>query len=147
MKKYVEAVKVPYITRQKADLKLPDGQGLLLVFDNFKAQITSSILTLLDSHYVNVVLIPANCTHRLLPMDLSVNKAAKDFLHLQFKDWYAHEVGSDLEEGNSSMVDLKLSRIKLFHAQWLVALYHHIKSNPDIVKTCFKKQEFRIACH
>ena len=139
MKEYIEAVIVPYISRQKADLKLPDNQGSLLIFDNFKAQITSSILTLLDSHYVNVVLIPANCTDRLQPMDLSVNKAGKDFLRSQFKDWYAHEVCSNLEEDDSSMVDLKLSRIKPLHAQWLVALYNHIKSNPDIVKNGFKK--------
>ena len=83
----------------------------MLIFDNFKAQITSSLLTLLDSHYVNIVLIPANCTDRLQPMDLSINKAAKDFLRLQFKDWYAHEVCSNLEENDSSMVDVKLSRI------------------------------------
>lgn len=139
MKEYVEAVILPYISRQKADLKLPDDQGSLLIFDNFKAQITSSILTLLDSHYVNVVLIPANCTDRLQPMDLSVNKAAKDFLRSQFRDWYAHEVSSNLEEEDSSIVDLKLSRIKPLHAQWMVALYNHIKSNPDIVKNSFKK--------
>ena len=71
MKKYVEAVIVPFITRQKANLKLPDGQGLLLVFNNFKAQITSSIL---NSHYVSAVLILANCTDCLRPMDQSVNK-------------------------------------------------------------------------
>lgn len=139
MKEYVEAVIFPYIRRQKANLKLPDDQGSLLIFDNFKAQITSSILTLLDSHYVNVVLIPANCTDRLQPMDLSVNKAAKDFLRSQFTDWYAHEVCSNLEEEDSSIVDLKLSRIKPLHAQWMVTLYNHIKSNPDIVKNGFKK--------
>ena len=73
LKEYVEAVILLYTSRQKADLKLPDDRGSLLIFDNFKAQITSSILTLLDSHYINVVLIPANCTDRLQPMDLSVN--------------------------------------------------------------------------
>ena len=88
MKEYIETVIVLYISRQKADLKFPDDQGSLLIFDNFKAQITSSILTLLDSHYVNVVLIPAKCTDRLQPMDLSVNKAAKNLLCSQFKDWY-----------------------------------------------------------
>ena len=58
MKEYVEAVILPYISRQKADLNLPDDQGSLVIFDNFKTQITSSILTLLDSYYINVVLIP-----------------------------------------------------------------------------------------
>ncbi len=33
MNKYVEAVILPYISRQKADLKLPDDQGSLLIFD------------------------------------------------------------------------------------------------------------------
>ena len=76
-------------------------------------------------------------------MDQSFNKATKDFLRSQFKDWYTHEVGSNLEEDNSSMVDFKFSRIKPLHAQWLVALYHHIKSklNPDIVKNGCKKAE------
>ena len=148
MKEYVEAVILTYISRQKADLKLPDDQGSLLIFDNFKAQITSSILTLLYSHYINIVLNPANCTDCLQPMDLSVNKAAKDFLCSQFRDWYAHEVCSNLEEKDSSIIDLKLSRIKPLHAQWMVALYNnHINSNSDIVKNGFKKQKFWIACH
>ena len=43
------------------------------------------------------------------------------------------------------MVDLKLSHIKPLHAKWLVALYNHIKSNPDIVKN--GRQKFWIACH
>ena len=141
MKEFVEVVILLYISRQKADLKLPDKQGSSLIFDNFKAQITSSILTLLDSHYISIVLISANCTDRLQPMDLSVNEAAKDFLRLQFTDWYAQEVCSNLVEKDSSIVDLKLSHIKPLHAQWLVALYYmyYIKSNPDIVKNGFKK--------
>ena len=148
MKEYVEAVILPYISRQKADLKLPDEQGSLLIFDNFKTQITSSILTLLDSHYISVVLIPANCsTDRLQPMDLSVNKAAKDFLHSQFTDWYAQEICSNLEEEDSSIVDLKLSRIKPLHAQWLVALYNHIKAILTLLKMVLKRQEFWIAYH
>ena len=70
-------------------------------------------------------------------MDLPVNKAAKDFLRLQFTDWYAHEVCSNLEEGDSSIVDLKLSHIKPLHAQWMVAISNHFKSNPDIMKNGF----------
>ena len=54
---------------------------LLLVFDNSKTQCMSSLLSLLDSHNVNVVLVLPNCTDRLQPLlDLSVNKAAKDVL-------------------------------------------------------------------
>ena len=39
----------------------------------------------------------------------------------------------NLEEEDPSIIDLNLSCIKPLHAQWVVALYNHIKSNPDIV--------------
>ena len=37
-------------------------------------------------------MIPANSTDLLQPMDLSVNKCVKDYLHKQFQEWYAEEI-------------------------------------------------------
>jgi len=45
-----------------------------------------------------VILIPANCTDRLQPLDISVNKAAKEFLRKQFHQWYAKQVCAQLEQ-------------------------------------------------
>jgi len=55
MKEYIEAVIFPYIRTVKEGLQLPDEQGALLIFDNFKAQCTSTILTLLDSQRVQQI--------------------------------------------------------------------------------------------
>ena len=41
---------------------------------------------------IDCVFVPANCTGELQPMDLSVNKSVKDFLKVQFQEWYAAEV-------------------------------------------------------
>ena len=41
-----------------------------------------------------VVKVPPNCTDRLQPMDLSVNKAVKEFLRKKFQQWYSSEVES-----------------------------------------------------
>ena len=70
----------------------------LLIFDNFKDQCTENTLTFLDSNNVNVVLISPNCTDRLQSLDLSVNKAAKEFLRQKFQAWYAQNVCDQLEE-------------------------------------------------
>ena len=86
MKAYFNKIIFPYIQEKKTALKLSSEQPAPLIFDNFKAQCPSSVLTLLDKHNVNVALIPPKCTNRLQPLDLSVNKAAKDFLHDQFRE-------------------------------------------------------------
>ena len=139
-KEYMEMIILPYISKIKEDLQLPDEQGALLIFDNFKAQCMSTILTLLDSHNINVALIPANCTDRLQPLDLSINKPAKDFLRKQFKGWYAKQVCAQLDEGKQSEdVDLRLTTMKPLGAEWMVALHSHIKNNPDLVRNGFKE--------
>ena len=46
----------------------------------------------LDSNNINVTLIPANCTDRLQLLDISVNKAVKDFLLSKLQEWFAKQV-------------------------------------------------------
>ena len=75
--------------------------------------------------------IPANCTDRLQPMDLSVNKAAKDFMRKKFREWYATEVQKQLDDGATriSPVDLTMSVMKLLGSRWLVRLYDYIRDH------------------
>ena len=42
---------------------------------------------MLEENNVHVVSIPANCTDRLQPMDLSVNKSVKEFMRTKFREW------------------------------------------------------------
>ena len=142
MTQHVEMIIVLYINNKRKELKLSHDRPALLIFDNFKAQTTSSLLKLLDSHNVNVVLLPANCTNRLQPLNLSINKPAKDFLHSKFQEWYAKELCSQLQgESEAHPLDLKLSVIKPLSAGWIVSLYDYIKSKPDLVKMVLRKLE------
>ena len=70
---------LPYVNRKGEELQLPNDQLALLILDNFKAQITSFFLELLDSYNLDIVLLQANCTDRLQLLELSVNKSVKDF--------------------------------------------------------------------
>ena len=126
MKQYVEKIILPYVNDKRKGLKLPHNQPALLIFDNFKAQTTSSILKLLDSYNLDIVLLPANCTDRLQPLDLSINKAAKDFLHLQFQEWYVKEIHLQLHRTiEVTPIDLKLSVIKSLSASWIDLLFNY----------------------
>ena len=80
MKDYIQKIILPYTERKRRDLKLADNHPALVLFDNFKAQCTQELLTILDNNFIDVVLIPPNCTDRLQPLDISVNKPVKDYL-------------------------------------------------------------------
>ena len=105
------------------------------------------MLSLLDQYHINVTLIPSNCTDRLQPLDLSINRAAKDFLHGKFREWYALQVCSQIKgETETEPVDLRLSLIKPLCAKWIVSLYEYIKNNPALVSNGFKQAEILDCC-
>ena len=95
---------------------------------------------MLDDNHIYVVLIPPNCTDRLQPLDLSVNKPAKDFLRNKFQTWYAQRVCSQFQgKSEKAPVDTRLSVVKPLGAQWMVALYNNFKGRPEIISNGFKE--------
>ena len=140
MHQYINKIILPYICNKHKQLKLPPDQHAVLIFDNFQGQCTSKLLSLLDASNVNVILIPLNCTDRLQPLDLSVNKAAKEFVHRQFHEWYAKQVCSQLQQNaKGSPIDLHLSVVKPLGAQWMLQLHDYLKGKPDIIRNRFKE--------
>ena len=111
--------------RKRKELKLSSDQPALIIFDVFKGQQTEDITKLLEENNIRVVSVPANCTDRLQPMDLSVNKSVKEY---KFKDWYSMQVQNQLDEGKEILpVDLRMSAMKPLGARWLVSLYDYLK--------------------
>ena len=68
--------------------------------DNFKGQMTESVHNL-ESNSIHICLLPPNTTDRLQPMDVSINKPAKDFLKQKFDEWYAEQVIEQLDGENN----------------------------------------------
>ena len=63
-------------------------------------------------------MIPPNCMDRLQPLDVSVNKPAKEFLYQKFQTWYAQIVCAQLEgKASREPVDLHMSVVKPWDAQ------------------------------
>ena len=67
----------------------------------------------MEENNVYVVSVPANCKDRLQPMDLSVNKSAKEFMQSKLRDWYATQVKLQLDESEDvATVDLRIFMMK-----------------------------------
>ena len=112
-------------------LKLPQSQSALALFDHFEGQLTPRVQDVLDTNNILVVGIPANCTDRLQPMDLSINKPFKDHMKTSFQMWYAQQVCLQLQQKQvHKVVDLSLSIVKPLSTHWITAAFAHVQGNP-----------------
>ena len=139
-KDYIQKIIVPYVQYKRKELQLPEDFPALAIYDVFKGQVTKKVFSILEANNIYTVRVPANCTDRLQPMDLSMNKPAKEFMRRKFQEWYAIEVQKQLDQGATDItpVDLRMSIMKPLGAKWLVSLYDYFKTNDSIVLNGFK---------
>ena len=142
MIQYIEKIIIPYINSTREAFE--DDTPALIIMDNFKGQITSSVTNLLEANNIHVCLLPLNTTDRLQPMDVSVNKPAKDFLKKQFEDWYSQQItkqldGKDIESTDLQPISLGLPVLKELGAKWMVGMAEYFAENPQIIVNGFVK--------
>ena len=138
MKTYIEEIIIPHVKQKREQLHLEDDHPALAIFDVFKGQCTEEVLKMLEDNNIEHVLVPANCTDRLQPLDLSINKPAKEFLRGKFQEWYASQISDQLDDDTQPQeVDMRLSVMKPLGARWLVALYDFICANPTFIVNGF----------
>ena len=129
-----------YIEKQREML---GDKPALVIMDNFKGQVTTKINDLLEANNIHVCLLPPNTTDTLQPMDISVNKPAKDYLKRRFEQWYSDEVmkqltgEADIESIEIEPIDLRLAAVKEMTAKWLVDMAKYISDNPHITVSGF----------
>lgn len=133
MIRYLKNVIVPFIASTRELLGVDDTQAALAIFDCFRGQVTEQVVSVLSENNIHSVVVPPNCTDRLQPLDLTVNKMAKAFLQREFQEWYSKEISRKYDASKGIMeglVDLSTSRMKNVGVSWLIRLYDHINNNP-----------------
>lgn len=140
MLRYIKKIVLPFVERVRHDLGFDEQQAALAIFDCFKGQLTNQVVQLLEEHNIQSVLVPANCTDQLQPLDLTVNRVAKAFLQREFQEWYANEITNKYDAETGAMneqVNLSASRMKSTGVSWLIHLYEHICNNPQHIVNGF----------
>ena len=134
---YIEMIIIPYIDSARQPFQ--DDTPALIIMDNFKGQITSSVTSLLEENNIHVCLLSPNTTNRLQPMAISVNKPAKDFLRRWFEDWYSQQItkqlhGNEIESVDLQPINLGLPVLKELGTRWMVDM---AECNPQIIVNGF----------
>lgn len=142
MIEHLEQIVFPYLRLKRAELGLDDDYMGMLIFDEFKAQLTDKVKALMAENHCVDVCVPANLTNEFQPLDLMVNNMAKKFLNAKFSDWYANQITKQLKEGVSAhnvKIDLTLTHMKPIHAMWLIGLYDHLRNQEEVIVNSFAK--------
>ena len=105
---YIKLVIVPYMTETRKKLGLSQTHTGLVILDKIKGQTAQNVLSLLEEYHLMYMIVPPNCTDRLQPLDVNVNRAPKHFIRGKLESWYADRIMSKQERGqNIQPVDLE----------------------------------------
>jgi len=103
---------------------------------------------LLKDSNIDIVFVPPSCTDMLQPLNLSVNKSAKDYLKSQFQQWYSDQI---FEQHNDSTplqpIKFPMQVMKPLGAQWMINFYSYMQSKPDIVCNGFRAAGITEVCN
>ena len=127
-------VLIPYFEGAKKSLGLPATQKSLLIWDAFKAHGCESVRKRVEEANILTADIPANLTHLLSPLDLTVNKSIKLQERQEFTDHFTKTVQRALEENpNIDVADIKLDTRKTvmrpLHARSLCKVHAMFKTD------------------
>lgn len=128
--KFLDEIILPYIRKERKSLGC-ESQKALLIYDVFRGQTTANVLKVLEENNILVTKVPPNMTNLFQPLDLTVNKIAKNFTKQKFADWFTRQINIGLESGqelDDIEIDYRLSVLKPLHAKWLISLYDHMSS-------------------
>ena len=123
MLQYVDHIIMPYVEAVRE--VVGDDKAALVIIDNFKGQVTEAVTSLLDANNIHVCLLPPNTTDLLQPMDIAINKPAKEFIKRRFEQWYSEEVikqldgkeMDELEAAEMQTIDLSMQVVKQIGAK------------------------------
>ena len=73
-------------------LKLLKEKKGLLIFDNFSGHLDKAIETKVKELRFDILKLPPNATAYLQPLDLSINKAFKDYFSDCWENWISSEI-------------------------------------------------------
>ena len=142
MIRYLEKVIVPFVSHKREVLKLDKDRPALAIFDSFKGQTTPAFYSLLQSHNIIAVQVPANCTDKLQPLHVSLNKLVKDEMKKRFQTWYSEQVQKQLQERvpiNQVKIEMPTSVMKNLSANWIMSTWESLKSRSEMAVNGFRK--------
>ena len=91
-------------------------------------------------------MIPANCTDRLRPLDIGINKAVKEFYMVDFKNGTQSRCVATSQLKGEKERNLIVSALKPLEATWMIAAHEYISRKPEPYQKWFQGYQGCFKC-
>jgi DDE superfamily endonuclease len=148
MKDYVKLIIHPFIQKKVKELDLPDEESdALLIFDCWKVHIKESFRTWLKTTFpkYHFIFIPANCTSKIQPADIYVNKPLKDKFTSQYTEWASNQVAVQCKAGVSTeliRLSTDLGTLKPVVVKWIHTAWRSVMEKNEGIRESWDKVGF-----
>ena len=142
MLEYADQVLIPFCSKMRRSMNLPEDQKALAIFDVFAAHRCDSFIDKFQQANILITFVPAGCTGELQPLDVGVNNEFKQNMKAKFSEWYSSIIKNGLDKKkqiHEIQVELRTSTIKPKQARWLLAVINELGANVELVKSAWKR--------
>jgi hypothetical protein len=133
---FVRHILVPYFQCIVKELQLPSNQKMIWLLDCWSVHKSEAFLTWMKKEHprICVLFIPANCTSKLQPADVILQRPLKCAFSRCFKQWSAACIQEQLE-GDVSRVqlDLRIGTLREELCTWLLQAWKEVGSRTDMI--------------
>lgn len=147
MKQWVQVVLLPYAERCIRQFELRADASIILLLDVWSVHTSEELrLWLRQKHpRIHLVYVPANCTSKLQPADVALQRPFKAHIRNAFNAWAASKLKEQIAAGQECVRGLtdefKMAVIKPLILQWCVESWQRL----DVDKT-FVAQAWHRSC-
>lgn len=127
MKAMVTTIIEPYRNATAARLGLPDTQKMLWIIDVWSVHVSEAFRTFLKGYpHILVLFVPPNCTSKLQPQDVAVQKPFKGAVQAAFRAFQRKRYEAALNDGVLLLMECAL-RLSVFFS-----IVHATKTNTQL---------------
>lgn len=133
---FVRCILVPYFEHVVKEMGLPQSQKMIWLLDCWSVHKSEAFLTWMKKEYpsICVLFIPANCTSKLQPADVVLQRPIKCGFTRCYKQWSSTCIQQQLENNVSDVqLDLKIGTLREELCTWLLQTWKEVGSRTSMI--------------
>lgn len=142
--RFVEKILLPYCQKVIRELNLPANQKMVWLLDCWKVHIGKEFTSWIKKEHPEIIVlyIPANCTSKLQPADVCLQRPLKYRLKQGFNKSLAKDMGGQLAAGvapKDVKCNFKIGPLREGICGWLLGAWKEVQMMDNMIKRGWRR--------